>query len=354
MMTPFSFGDMRLAEFDLIRTAAQLERENGKLFHTTYSLIFVRMLYDTYMLTGNTDLLKKCKRGLDLLLSRFETYIGENGLVDNPPDYMFVDWIYIDGYSMHHPPKALGQSCLNMYYFGALEAAERIYAELSLFTEAERCKNRRNNLQKAINSLLFDKEKGIYFEGLNTPTVDRDTDDWTLPPNTHKRYYLKQSNVLATCFGVCDDDIGRRIVDKIMTDEIEGDCQPYFMHYLFDAIYRLGLRNTYTLALAEKWKKPSNDCPKGLVEGFITPEPTYSFDHSHAWGGTPLYSIPKALIGLQITKAGMSEIHLSPSLLGLKHAKTELLTPYGKVTVEMNENSDPKITHPKNITVITD
>ena len=30
--------------------------------------------------------------------------------------YMFVDWIEIDGLSLHHPPKALGQTCLNLFY----------------------------------------------------------------------------------------------------------------------------------------------------------------------------------------------------------------------------------------------
>lgn len=39
LMTLFSFGDMRLVEFDLLRTAYTLEQYNGRMFHTTYSLI---------------------------------------------------------------------------------------------------------------------------------------------------------------------------------------------------------------------------------------------------------------------------------------------------------------------------
>ena len=126
LMTIFSYGDMRLAEFDLIRTARMLERENGRMFHTTYSLIWVRMLFDTFMATGNINLLEDCKKGLELILKRFETYVGESGLIETPPDYMFIDWIFIDEISMHHPPKALGQTCLNMFYFGALGFAEKI------------------------------------------------------------------------------------------------------------------------------------------------------------------------------------------------------------------------------------
>ena len=117
LMNAFSFGDMRLAEFDVLRTAELLRHNDGRIFHTTYSLIWVRMLYDTYMMSGNIALLEKCADALDMLLARFSTYVGENGLIENPPDYMFVDWIYIDGITMHHPPKCLGQSVLNMFYY---------------------------------------------------------------------------------------------------------------------------------------------------------------------------------------------------------------------------------------------
>ena len=350
LMTPFSFGDMRLAEFDLLRTAVMLERENGRMFHTTYSLIWVKMLYDVYMLTGNKTLLMKCERALELLLNRFETYLGENGLIENPPDYMFVDWIYIDGLSMHHPPKALGQSCLNMFYFGALENAAKIYIELGDPHSAEKCRQRKETLRSAINSLLFDGEKGCYFEGLNTPTKPELLGKW-MPQNVEKRYCLKHSNILAAYFGVCDDDTGRILIDKVMSNDISGDCQPYFMHYLLEAVYRLGLREKYTLEICNRWKEPVLNCRKGLVEGFVAPEPTYRFDHSHAWGGTPLYSLPKALMGLKIAKPGMQEITLSPSLLGLNHARVELLTPYGKVVCEMKDGKKPSVTHPSQITV---
>ena len=350
LMTPFSFDDMRLAEFDLLRTAVMLERENGRMFHTTYSLIWAKMLYDVYMLNGNKTLLGQCEKALGLLLNRFETYLGENGLIENPPDYMFVDWIYIDGISMHHPPKALGQCCLNMFYFGALDSAEKIYHTLEKEQAARDCLTKKEALRIAINDLLFDDDNGCYFEGLNTPTDPKLIGEW-MPQNVGKRYYLKHSNILAAYFGVCDDDTGRILIDKIMSDEITGDCQPYFMHYLLEAVYRLGLREKYTLEICNRWKEPVLNCRKGLVEGFVAPEPTYCFDHSHAWGGTPLYSLPKALLGLEIKKPGMQEITISPSLMGLNHASVELLTPFGKIICEMKEGEKTCITHPKEITV---
>ena len=212
------------------------------------------------------------------------------------------------------------------------------------------CAAKREILREKINTLLFDEERRLYFMGLNTP--EKADEEWKwMPENTSKRYYLKHANILAAYFGVCDDDLGRELLTKVMDNEIEGDCQPYFLHYLLEAIYRLGMREKYTLHVISKWKKPVRECSKGLVEGFIPPEPTYAFDHSHAWGGTPLYSLPKALLGLEILSPGMKKIKLSPSLLGLGYAKAELLTPYGKVTCEMNEGKEPIIKYPDGVDV---
>ena len=191
----------------------------------------------------------------------------------------------------------------------------------------------------------------MYTEGLNTPTEEHLLCGW-MPQNVEKRYYRKHTNILAACYGVCDDETARDLIHRIMADEIEGDVQPYFTHYLLEAVYRLGLREAYTRPIVARWIQPTRDCPKGLVEGFIAPEPGYGFDHSHAWGGTPLYSLPKALMGAEIRKPGMIEIALSPSLLGLGYAKAELMTPYGPVTVEMKDGETPVIRHPDAVKIV--
>lgn len=350
LMTAFSYGDMRLAEFDIVRTAELLRNNDGRMFHTTYSLIWVMMLYDVYSFTGNKELLKDCEDALYLLLKRFETYIGENKIIDNPPDYMFVDWIYIDEISMHHPPKALGQTCLNMFYYGALGNAAKVYEALGEEAMAKDCLEKRQVLGEAINELLYDKEKGMFFEGLNTPSPEHMLYKY-LPQNVEKRYYLKHSNILAAYVGVCEKKQAQELLRKVMRDEIQGDYQPYFAHFLLEAIYRNDFRDEYTLQVVEKWKAPIAECEKGLVEGFLPPEPAYSFDHSHAWGGTPLYSLPLALMGLRIIEPGLKELEVHPSLLGLSEAKVELPTPYGDVVLEMKAGEAPILTHPEEIKV---
>lgn len=351
LMTAFSFGDMTLAEFDVLRTARLLENQDGVLFHTTYSLIWVQMLWETYQFTGNTRLLQQCSPALTALLHRMEQYVGQTGLIETPPSFMFVDWLMVDGYSLHHPPKALGQSCLNMFYAWALGTAARIFDTLGDSTGEKHCLSRRESLFAAIDRQLYDPEKKLYFAGLSTPTPLEQCNGF-LPENPEKRYYQKHANILAVLCGLRQGAAGAELIEQVMTDRCPGQLQPYFLHFLLEAVYRTGLREKYTLAILERWKEPVRQCDKGLVEGFLPPQPDYPFDHSHAWGGTPLYALPRALLGLEILRPGLSEIRLSPSLLGRKQAQIELPTPRGMVTCRLEAEKPPRITAPEGITVI--
>ena len=345
LITAFCFGDMRLAELDTFRTAEILRGNNGKMFHTTYSLIWVQMLYEVYMFTGNKELLEKCADALHILAERFNGYIGQTGLVENPPDYMFVDWVVADGYSLHHPPKALGQTCLNAFYYGALVTASKI---CKILDDSARCgiySERAASLKNAFNRNLFDAEKNIYFDGLNTPY---ETSQW-LPANSTKRYYSKHSNTLAVLYGLCDEKRAKGIMHRVMTDTELIDAQPYFMHFILCALAKTGLFEEYGFRELDKWKASVKDFGKGLQEGWLAPEEGYSFDYSHAWGGTPAYQLPKQLLGFEMLEAGYKKIRVRPRLGPYDYAYISVPTPLGYIMCSMKKGKKSQICIPDGI-----
>ena len=349
LMTALSFGDLRLARFDAVRTAELLRQQDGVMFHTTYSMIWVLMLWDLYGFTGDLALLEETEDALTLLLDRFRSYLGENGLVETPPSFMFVDWLVVDGISLHHPPKALGQTCLNLFYYGALSAAARIEDALARPGGAARYRAEAAVLRRAINEQLYDPAHGLYFEGLNTPTPARLVGQY-MPENVEKRYYRIHANVLAACFGVAEN--GAELLSRALRDPALGVYQPYFAHFVLEAVLRCGLREEFTMEILSQWKEPVLACPTGLPEGFYPPEPTYRFDRSHAWGGTPLYALPMALTGLEMVEPGFRAVRLSPAPLGLAFSRVEIPTPYGLITVEQKEGCPPVIQLPREITLL--
>lgn len=345
LMTAFTFGDMRLSELDIKRTADEIVHHNGKMFHTTYSLIWLQMILDVYKFTGHKELISYCKEAIIALLDLFRTYIGENGIIDNPPDYMFVDWVVADGYSMHHPPKALGQTCLNAFYQNGLTVASELMDIIDETEFKEKYILESQKHKEAHNRILFDSEKGLYFDGLNTPTG---SGKW-LPENINGKYFSKHANILCVLCGLADGEKAKEIIERVMNEEFITDLQPYFMHYLFEAFKKTGLYEKYAINELRRWSVMTDKCSKGLQEGWIKPQEDYSFDHSHAWGGTPAYQLPCTVLGFIMTEPGFRKISLTPNLFGLDFADISMPTPYGDIICKLMKNEKPVIEIPDGI-----
>ena len=349
LMTMFCYGDMRLAEFDLMRTADWLVANNGVMFHTTYSLIWVQMLHDVYIISGRKELLQYCRKALEALLARFESYFGENGVIDNPPDFMFVDWTVIDGFSMHHPPKALGQTVLNCFYYNALFHAEKIYSYMDETLIAEELKNKSSVFKKRFNEVFFDEDRKLYFDGLGTPYGG---EKHYHPANVDKKYFSKYPNILASLYGLADNELATDILERIIFDGTLQDIQPYFMHYMLCALRKHNLFDKYGMKILMRWADVVNECDKGLKEGWIAPEESYSFDHSHAWGGTPAYQMPLAITGIEILEPGMKKLKFNPNLYDLDYAEINIPTQFGMIYFRCEKGKDTVINAPKCIKIL--
>ena len=345
LMTAFENGDFRLADADVRRTAMWLNENDGRMFHTTYSLIWVQMIQKLYAFTANADTVRFCIPALRKLLNRFQTYIGENGVIENPPDYMFVDWTVLEGYSMHHPPKALGQTVLNAFYYRALIAAAELYEIAG--ESADTLLSRAALFKTAFNRCFWDSDKRMYVDGL--PNPERNPGSW-LPENPKLIHFSRYPQTLAALYGLADESERARLAD-LAADEKNGlaPVQPYFMHFVLEAVIENRLTEKYAMKLLKKWVPLVESCRKGLQEGWIKPEEGYSFDHSHAWGGTPAYHLPLILSGLRITEPGYRAVELTPSLWGLAEADFGIPTPFGEIRVSLREGEKAVVSAPPEI-----
>ena len=334
------------------------------MFHTTYSLIYPWWIYEHYMHTGDEEVIDLS--AIKLLLDRFDTYVSkENGLIEYAPDYMFVDWVVasadkdefldggkmmshgkMEGYSLHHPPKALGQSVLCMFYYNALNKIAELYRIKNDIKSAEECLKKAEKIKNAINIYLFDDDKGLYVGGLNTDNMVPEN-EW-LPKNTKTVYYLKQANVLAVLFGIAPKEKRQDILEYVVKDLSKLEMQPYFYHFLLNALYNEGLFGKHGMALIRRYESLINKCDKGLSEAWENMD----CDYSHAWGATPAYTLKRALSGFEILEPCCKKVRLKPELYLLDMAEYQITTPYGKIEICQKKGGEVSIKAPKEIEII--
>ena len=344
LMEQACFGDLRLAAHDLRSVARMLEATDGRLFHTSYGLIWALWLRDVWRLTGDRALVRDCLPALDLLLRRFAGYVGSAGILENPPDWMFLDWLVVEGHSLHHPPRALGQTALNAWYAGALDAAAELRGAAPRAAEADA-------LRRAARAMLFDEAAGLWIDGLDTP--DAGLPPWRPANPRGLRRHGGHANILAALFGLSEGDEARAILRRALSGEL-GPIQPWFAHWALEAAAGLGLFGELGMPLLRRWIPSVEACGKGLAEGWHAPEPGYAFDHSHAWGGTPAWQLPARLLGLRVVEPGFRRIALSPSLFGLDWADIDLPTPFGVLRARLRAGREPEIDIPAGIAATVD
>jgi len=339
-------GDYSLTRLDIIRSANYLITTGGHRHHTNFAFLWPIWAYDYYMHSGDAEIFKETLEGMELFLQRYEIFDDAQGLLEHINNYMFIDWSWIDGYDMARPPRALGETVLNAFYYKSLTMVVKIYEILGNVEKARRYTEKCRKLKAAFQRTFFDKEKGLYCDGLQISTGVNEK----RPENPKKTYYTVYANTLAVLFDLCPEEKQTALIETILQTETADKAQPYFLHYVLNAVYKTGLFDKYGLDIIRRWERLVKECNKGMKEVFEAAN-DFVYDYSHGWGATPTYQLPVRMLGLEILEPGLKKIKLNPNLYGLKSASITFPTPYGAISCELEEGQPSKVTVPDAIQV---
>ena len=344
MVNNYTTGDYSLTRFDIIRASHYQHETGGYMHNDSYVYVWAIWLMDYYTYSGDKSIFKEVLPGMEASLKRMEGSENENGLIEKVSGYSFVDWAFIDGNSMFAPPRALGETFVNALYCNYLKTAAKVYDILEMNNKAKCYREKFENTKKAFNKTFFDAEKGLYFDGLNEMTP---CNMW-IPENPEKRYYTRYSNTLSVLFDLCDKEKQAEITEWVLKEENLDGVQPYFMHYVLDAVYKVGLFEKYGMELLRKWKVLVESSEKGMREVWNDYE-GYEIDYSHGWGATPTYQLPSKILGIEILEPGFKKIKINPNLYDLKWARLKIPTPYGEIDCLLEQGKEPVISAPNEI-----
>ena len=318
-----AFGESALARQDLRKYARTLKQREYQSFHTSYSLLWLQMLTQYYEYTGDADLVRELAPDVHHLVDRFESYVGPNGLISNAPNYMFMDWVEIGGFNAHHPPAVVGQGYMTALFYRALEDDRRVAELEGDTTRSAHDENLRERIRAAFDRELWSDTEGLYRDGKPHQSQVK-PNEW-LPADTDIETFSTQVNTLAVTCGLTDHGRSQSVMRKILSRP-DMNCQPYFMHFVFEALSDSGLFNELALAQLERWHILTDS--QSFLEMWNTG------DRSHAWNATPMFQMSGRMLGVRPTKPGFKRFELRPQTAGLNWAKGNVPTPHGDIHVE--------------------
>ena len=318
----YAFNEPWLAKQDMRKFAGILDNAGSVNFHTSYSMLWLQMLMDYYDHTGDESLLRDLKPTVDRLLDRFATFRGANGLLSEAPNYMFMDWVVIDGFQTHHPPAVIGQGYLTAFYFRALADGARLARLTGDHARETKYEKLRADIYTAFNRELWDEKAGLYRDG--KPFQNHQKDPNWLPEDKNIVTHSVQGNSLAVLYDLAPPERQQEIMERLSLNP-PMNVQPYFMHFVFAAEAHAGVFNRYGWDQMQRWHLN--------LETKTFNEDWYGGDWSHAWGGTPLIQMSARILGVEPAAPGFKRISIRPQICGLLFAKGIVPTQMGDVSV---------------------
>jgi hypothetical protein len=290
------------------------------------------MVMDYVHFSDDRDTVRAVMPAIHSLMNRFASYIGPTGLITEAPDYLFMDWVPVGDFNLHHPPASMGQGYMNAFYYRALQSAAALSALVGEEGHAGGYRRSAETVKDAFNAHLWVAGKGLYRDGLPGITAIA-PHDW-LPPDPPADSYTLHTNAAAVAVGIASPGTRQALMQNVMEDASLPVVQPYYMHIVFEALEKAGLFDTYAFTAMKRWQPLLEEHPSSLKEAWDWG------DYSHAWGGTSTWQLSTRVLGVEVRTPGWERFSLSPHLGPLSWAGGTVPTPRGPVKVSWRKTGN--------------
>ncbi|HEY8512752.1 MAG TPA: alpha-L-rhamnosidase C-terminal domain-containing protein [Cyclobacteriaceae bacterium] len=281
--------------------------------HPTYSVIWVDMLYDYLVWSGDSDFIRKFVPGIHHTLSMFDALIQDNGLAGATRWDYFVDW-YQDSQRGGLPPGQDGSNSavVTLHYVHALQSAARIFEYLGAREDAGKYLRRSKEIAGKVYTLCFDQSRKLLAE------------------RPDKSYFDQHTNILGVLTDAIPQDQQRGVLERILEDPSLGQATYYYRFYLFEALRKVGAGDLFDKAL-EPWKDLVRDGLTTTLERMESQnKPTRS--ECHPWSAGPAYAYYTLVAGITPGEIGFRTIRFKPNLGNLSSIEGVYPHPKGDIT----------------------
>jgi arylsulfatase A-like enzyme len=302
------------------------------------------MFHADYMYTGNTELIEKYYE--QLKYKTLYELANEDGLITSKkmtPELManlgfpkkmketfrdIVDW---PSAGWGGDPTNKGErdayvfkdynTVVNAFYYQNMKIMAEFARVLGKTDEALEFDIRALKAKKAVNAQMFDKERGVYVDGIGTD------------------HAALHANMLPLAFNMVPEEHIESVVEHIKSRGMA--CSVYGSQYLMDGLYNAGAED-YALSLLTDTSDRSwyNMIRIGSTITLEAWDLKYknNLDWNHAWGAVPANIIPRGLWGIQPKTPGFGVATIKPQMSTLKSSSIEVPTLKGTIKAKYTFN----------------
>ena len=208
---------------------------------------------------------------------------------------------------------------VNAFHYRALVLLQQMATLIGKEDEAEQLKEECQTLRMVFNKLLFDEEKGVYRDGVDSEHISL------------------HANLFPLALGLVEEKNVPRVMEYIRSRGLV--CSVYAAQFLMDAIYQSG-DGDYGLKMLTKEDERSwyNMVRHNATITYEAWDGKFknNQDWNHAWGAAPANIIPRWVVGVRPLEAGWSKMVIAPQVGDLKFISAAVPTIKGEVKVDIN------------------
>jgi len=343
-----AFGDTALVA-QMLRQVAQSQRPDGMTQMATPSdfaaaglltipdwcLCWILSLGKYVEYTGDLDMAAELLPSVLRALDWFDRLVDEHGLLNNVPEWNFVDWAEVD---------RRGEGTVyNALYYHTLRVVEDLARRLGLAAIAERCATRAQSIREAVNARLWSEERGAYvdacIDGEQSRRLSQQANAVCIaydiaPPERWERIFatiLDESRLALTSIGMMsapyqvDFDEERHVVL----------AQPFFMHHVHRALARAGRYDDLIWNIRQRWGAMIEAGATSIWEVW---HPMAS--QCHAWSTTPTFDLSTEVLGVVPLEPGFARVRIAPQPAGLDWARGVFPTMKGDIRLAWEKREE--------------
>jgi hypothetical protein len=334
-----ALNEFAMAQYETGEIPAMAPSEFNVRYHD-FGLLWVVWLQRHILHSGNMDFLAAMLPRLERLLIFFESLAVVDDLLLGSVEAPYTVPVLID-YDQKHETRGIS-TALNSLYCYSLLKAEWLFREGGEEETADLCNQRATQVAKAVRSLLWDEDKGLFADAIiGGERVDK---------------HSMQSNVLAMSSGVASADRVDGMFEKMFVEyapfhEMEIDQlndNPYFKFFVLDMAFTLGKREWATDYMRYSWGKMLSLDTSTWWRTF-SPDMEYGPENAgclcHGYGVAPVNFLISEILGLRPATPGYRQVYFNPQLTAVEWARAQVHTPLGQIHIDWGykENGDLEI-----------